>query len=875
MLTMNRLKMPHVSRRFFVLLVAYAAVFASFNVIEPGKDGVVAQTVVDGNITQNTTWDLAGSPYLVESDVAIEANATLTIEAGVAVKFNCRCSLFVYGQLVAKGNETAKVVFTSNSTSPSRGDWDDIEVMGGGRAVMDYVEVSYGDWAVILGSDGSITNSTFYENWEAIVLWDSSRPLIYNNTIIYNGEGILGLRVDNATIERNAIVGNLHGIYINLTENSEIRSNFISSNEGGGLHLTEPSGNLITCNNISWNGFWEVLLSFYFVPAYSTIYHNNIFSTSTHAIDWKGSNNWDNGSEGNYWSNYTGSDPDGDGIGNEPFIIDENSQDNYPLMNPVTHCDVPYLDLPPTADAKASKTLEDENIFIWFSGNDSFDRDGTIVNYTWDFGDGSAGYSMYLTHSYSHSGHYIVILTVRDDYGNTGLDVIHITIRDFDNLPPVAVAKPDYQQVYEGTQVNFSGNLSYDDDGSVVEYRWYFGDGRNGDGIQVSHTYWQPGEYTISLTVYDDDRDWDVDTCLVKVLEAPKNKLPVAVAKPYNQTVLVNETVWFYGNESYDPDGTIVNYTWVFGLDNQSWGWGDIVSHVYNKSGDYMVTLTVRDNNGTTDYDFCFVKVLPSHPLLKGAQLSGGSLQDVVITWDLSPDDGGGSNLVSNYAIFWSNTYDGDGNNYQFLAEVPAGQNSYVHLNAGDGDWSNYFYIVKANDTMGYSSWEGQAGKFVRYMEEGMRTLSIPLIQSASDVEIVIQTLKGSYEYVRRYDSADRTDHWKGHWALKPYHNLLGVDYSMGLWVRITSADHLVVAGLVPESTAIPLNQGWNFVGFPSLTEREVGDALSALAFNAVQGFSDSPPFYLENMSDVSLMRPGEGYWIWVDSPQTWIIGNL
>ena len=47
------------------------------------------------------------------------------------------------------------------------------------------------------------------------------------------------------------------------------------------------------------------------------------------------SNAWDNGSQGNYWSNYTGTDNNGDGIGDTPYLVYENNQDNYPLMNPI------------------------------------------------------------------------------------------------------------------------------------------------------------------------------------------------------------------------------------------------------------------------------------------------------------------------------------------------------------------------------------------------------------------------------------------------------------------------------------------------------------------------------------------------------------
>jgi hypothetical protein len=43
---------------------------------------------------------------------------------------------------------------------------------------------------------------------------------------------------------------------------------------------------------------------------------------------------WNNSCEGNYWSDYNGTDLDGDGIGDTPYIINSNNQDNYPLMHP-------------------------------------------------------------------------------------------------------------------------------------------------------------------------------------------------------------------------------------------------------------------------------------------------------------------------------------------------------------------------------------------------------------------------------------------------------------------------------------------------------------------------------------------------------------
>ena len=68
------------------------------------------------------------------------------------------------------------------------------------------------------------------------------------------------------------------------------------------------------------------------------IHHNNFIESggdSSQGYDDTGSNTWDDSSEGNYWSDYNGTDSNGDGIGDIPYYIDGagNATDRYPLMN--------------------------------------------------------------------------------------------------------------------------------------------------------------------------------------------------------------------------------------------------------------------------------------------------------------------------------------------------------------------------------------------------------------------------------------------------------------------------------------------------------------------------------------------------------------
>jgi len=120
------------------------------------------------------------------------------------------------------------------------------------------------------------------------------------------------------------------------------RNNFIIGNYLGNNHnaitlLNSNDHNTISKNNITTNhiGIW------FRNASNNIIYNNNFINNTLQVLDFgakliPSSNTWDDGLNygGNFWSDYQGFDADGDGIGDEPYIIDSENVDSYPLMYP-------------------------------------------------------------------------------------------------------------------------------------------------------------------------------------------------------------------------------------------------------------------------------------------------------------------------------------------------------------------------------------------------------------------------------------------------------------------------------------------------------------------------------------------------------------
>jgi parallel beta-helix repeat protein len=200
-------------------------------------------------------------------------------------------------------------------------------------------------------------NSVCYNTFDGFSLFSSinntiSHNLIYNNTD--DGIFIWSSSTDN-NILKNSIYNNSDGLFMDSSNLNTISYNHIYDNYNNGISIDNCNYTIISGNEIDNNTITGILfqlsnngtiynnsikkndkgITFDSNSCNSSISINNFINNRFHAIDNGIDNVWDDSKLGNYWDNYTGFDlAPVDGIGEDPYIINVNSNDSYPLMYP-------------------------------------------------------------------------------------------------------------------------------------------------------------------------------------------------------------------------------------------------------------------------------------------------------------------------------------------------------------------------------------------------------------------------------------------------------------------------------------------------------------------------------------------------------------
>ena len=132
----------------------------------------------------------------------------------------------------------------------------------------------------------------------------------------------------------------------------------------------------------------------------------------------------------------------------------------------------------------------------------------------WDFGDGNtATGTLTPNHTYLDNDEYTVTLTVTDTEGDAGQDWLTVKVQ---NVPPVVYAGPD-QSAEPGEILTFSGVYT-DTEADTLTIRWDLSDGTVIHDLDTfDYAFGATGDYTVTLTVTDDDTGVGSDYAIVSV----------------------------------------------------------------------------------------------------------------------------------------------------------------------------------------------------------------------------------------------------------------------------------------------------------------------------------------------------------------------
>ncbi len=586
-------------------------IYKSINLIGENKN----TTIIDG---QNITWvDTVRiiAPYVNISGFTIQHCGTTVNDAGIEIDNVDYCTIKDniitlnedHGILLdySNGNTVSGNIITNN-----HGDWyHGICLMSSHNNVFVDNNISnngygfdmhYSDNNVI--KNNIISNNYDEEGNHGTGIWshNCNNVIIINNNISYNhGRGIDLYDSDNNKIVENTIVGNgwgannADGICLRVGSNRNlIKRNIINGNKYDGIDGSDGANNLIIENIIKDN----VRRGMENGEASSVIYHNNFINNPKNG--YKGSNIWNSDYPigGNYWDDYNGVDnfrgpdqdiPGSDGLGDTPYNISESiCQDVYPLINKWGE-NAPYVDF----------IYMGENLTLTFDASISVDRDGTIVSYEWDFGDGNNGTGKFINHTYTTDSNYTVTLMVTDNDGkkhNKTRTVVKFNIPPSTPTAPIGLdmLKPYisgkyYTETSDPNDDMVQYRFDWDAEGSH-DYSCFSGLVPSGTQVNMTHWWESVGTYVVKAQACDEygfASDWSAG--LTVLVNNPPNE-PFN-PEPQNGAIDVDidaDLSW----SCNDPDGDNLTYNVYFG----------------NSSPPPLVSLNQEETTydpGTMEYD--------------------------------------------------------------------------------------------------------------------------------------------------------------------------------------------------------------------------------------------------------------------------------
>jgi len=421
----------------------------------------------------------------------------------------------------------------------------------------------------------------------------------------YGGNTLYLVGSNNNKIEDNTIESGNIGIFFSNSNDNTITNNYIQKNNAYGISLSSNSANNII---------------------YKNDFSNNLLDNARDL----NSNIWSNNSQGNYWDDYNDYDSDDNGIGDNPYIIDDDSQDDYPLGDFLSSNQEPvaYIESISPNPATQGQTVN-------FNGHGM--DDGTIIEWEWKSSkDDVLSSSEDFSSSSLSVGTHTIGLRVKDD-DNKWSEYTErtLTINPIENQenqkPTATIIKPNPTTTTTATfeeSIYFHG-IGTDSDGTVVEYSWR----SSKDGVFNKNSTFiksdlSVGTHAIYFKVKDNQGEWsseDTALLVINTSSSPSNEPPNPDSGgPYEG--YVNASISFDASNSSDPDeDDIVSYEWDFGDGTN--GNGMYVEYTYSSIGNYTVNLTITDSQDKTSTISTFANIV-TQTTVKPPDQNGNKVDD-------------------------------------------------------------------------------------------------------------------------------------------------------------------------------------------------------------------------------------------------------
>jgi PKD repeat protein len=414
------------------------------------------------------------------------------------------------------------------------------------------------------------------------------------------------------------------------------------------LTITDSQGNVSTCTATVTVGSLAPTCAFAFSPTAPKVDDSVLFtSLSTDPDGVIESFSWQFGDGGSS----TSANPSHIYTAAASFIAILTVTDDQGNVTSCSQTIAVTLGEPPDCDLIASPTPANIGETVSFNASGSTDSDGTITNFTFDFGDGGSldnGSDPTTSHAYTTAGSKTATVTVTDNDGNrttcsvivivgTGAPTCSFSISPTVNITPLQT-------------VSVNASASADPDGGAITFAWSFPGGVNttAPATEVTEdvTYANPGTFTITLVVTDNEAQ--STSCSNPVTIG--NTLPVCAFSVLG----INQSTGlasFDASASVDPDGgAITLFSWAFGDALSFSSTSPTTTHTYATTGDRTVTLTVTDNEGTTSQctqQANFTGLAPTASFTAASQVCINGSGDGTVNFNASAstdnDEGGAS----------------------------------------------------------------------------------------------------------------------------------------------------------------------------------------------------------------------------------------